>query len=430
MLNYYEMFNLSPSASPEEIKMVIHHQLRLWSQRTNAPQIDRRQEAERMMRVLEEMETILLDDQKRAEYDQVLQMERVETVVSDENEDQTPTNTQEISQEELEEKLKQGWQFLEQGKVADALFLAIQLTDRFKDHAEVWSLLGQARFAFGEVDEAIKPMVKASDLDSKNPTYAFTLGKIFEKLGKLDRAEDQYKLALALDPVNTTYKYTLGTFYVKTKRVREGLRILEQCLTEDPDNPDYRRELARAYLEIACSNWKVISPGHPYLPAGRYPTDQVDMTMAEVYINRANAIPFDDDDLRKELHRVKTDIQKKKGRKFTGSWTAAIISFISLFLTNHINPSWLNTLFIFLPFIYVASALTPHYRIYRKGIQGESSRTDFAYLFERLKDRYGNMAYFIMSLIYLLYLFITAFVLSIVIIYNFYRNYPIQRSKA
>ncbi len=50
MVNYYNILNLSPTANEDEIRKAINRELRLWSNRTNAPQIERRQEAERMVR--------------------------------------------------------------------------------------------------------------------------------------------------------------------------------------------------------------------------------------------------------------------------------------------------------------------------------------------------------------------------------------------
>jgi tetratricopeptide (TPR) repeat protein len=431
MQNYYEMFGLSPSASAEEIKELIHNQLRLWSLRINAPKAERRQQAERMMRILEEMETILLDEQKRAEYDRSLQMGRSGAIPVEEEKGQEDLQAERWTAQEIGEKLAEGWQLLQRGKDADALFLAQQLTSRAPHEAGAWALLGRARLNLGETEKAIKPLVKACDLEPNNPSYAHALGEVFEKMGRLDRAEEQYQSALALDPQRTDYKYTLSRLYFKTQKVREGLRLLEQCLKEAPENPRYQKELVRAYMELACSSWTVISPGHPVLPAGRYPTDKRDIKMAEVYLNRADAIPFEDPNLRAELNRIRTDIREKKGRTFTGSWTAVIISFISLIITDLIHFSWLNTFFIALPVLYIISAQTPLYRIYRKGIQGEIIHTDFAYLFERLKERFGNYAAYLSAvLIYLLYLPVTAYVLSIVIIYNFYRNYLISSFRA
>jgi len=69
MQNFYQILNVAPTAQEEEIKKALHQALRLWSNRTNAPQIDRRQEAERMVKQLEEAETVLLNAAKRAEYD-------------------------------------------------------------------------------------------------------------------------------------------------------------------------------------------------------------------------------------------------------------------------------------------------------------------------------------------------------------------------
>jgi molecular chaperone DnaK len=46
--------------------------LRVWSQRTNAPEIDKRKAAERKIKLLEQAEATLLDSSKRSRYDQDL----------------------------------------------------------------------------------------------------------------------------------------------------------------------------------------------------------------------------------------------------------------------------------------------------------------------------------------------------------------------
>lgn len=47
MENYYEWLGLAPDTSIDELKKQIYQQMRIWSHRTNAPQMERRQEAER-----------------------------------------------------------------------------------------------------------------------------------------------------------------------------------------------------------------------------------------------------------------------------------------------------------------------------------------------------------------------------------------------
>jgi hypothetical protein len=73
MANLYNLLKVSPTASEEEIKKAINQELRVWSNRTNAPQIERRKEAERMLNHLEDAKRILLDAAKRKQYDLHLQ---------------------------------------------------------------------------------------------------------------------------------------------------------------------------------------------------------------------------------------------------------------------------------------------------------------------------------------------------------------------
>lgn len=70
--NYYRHLNLSQTASPDEIKKALHREFRTWTLRVNAAKLEDRQEAERMVKLLEEAESILLDPARRTAYDKEL----------------------------------------------------------------------------------------------------------------------------------------------------------------------------------------------------------------------------------------------------------------------------------------------------------------------------------------------------------------------
>jgi DnaJ-class molecular chaperone len=72
MEDLYVLLNVSKSADEDAIRSAINRELRVWSQRTNAPEIDKRQVAERKIKLLEEAEAVLLDATKRSRYDQDL----------------------------------------------------------------------------------------------------------------------------------------------------------------------------------------------------------------------------------------------------------------------------------------------------------------------------------------------------------------------
>jgi curved DNA-binding protein CbpA len=68
MEDLYHLLNVPRSADDETIRAAINRELRVWSQRTNAAEIEKRQAAERKVKLLEEAETTLLDSAKRAKY--------------------------------------------------------------------------------------------------------------------------------------------------------------------------------------------------------------------------------------------------------------------------------------------------------------------------------------------------------------------------
>jgi DnaJ-class molecular chaperone len=72
MEDFYVLLNVSKSADEDAVRSAINRELRVWSQRTNAPEIDKRQAAERKIKLLEEAEAILLDAGKRSQYDKEL----------------------------------------------------------------------------------------------------------------------------------------------------------------------------------------------------------------------------------------------------------------------------------------------------------------------------------------------------------------------
>ena len=70
--DYYQILALSRNATEAEINKAYRQQLRLWRNRTNAPDLERRQEAERILQELEAAKKVLLDPQARIAYERLL----------------------------------------------------------------------------------------------------------------------------------------------------------------------------------------------------------------------------------------------------------------------------------------------------------------------------------------------------------------------
>ena len=69
MNNYYQILKVEQDAAEGDIRKAIYREQRLWTNKTNAPDLLRQQEAQRQVKLLDNAESILLDPAKRAEYD-------------------------------------------------------------------------------------------------------------------------------------------------------------------------------------------------------------------------------------------------------------------------------------------------------------------------------------------------------------------------
>ncbi|MFD6101180.1 J domain-containing protein [Nocardia salmonicida] len=72
MSDFYALLGLPRTATDYSIKSELVKLQRQWMRRTNLPDLDRRQEAEQMVRRLSEARAVLLDPVRRAEYDRSL----------------------------------------------------------------------------------------------------------------------------------------------------------------------------------------------------------------------------------------------------------------------------------------------------------------------------------------------------------------------
>ena len=73
MQNYYEILEIEPNATEEQVREAIVQKRRSARARANHPNAEKRHESERLMQLIAEAEKHLLDQQSRAAYDANLQ---------------------------------------------------------------------------------------------------------------------------------------------------------------------------------------------------------------------------------------------------------------------------------------------------------------------------------------------------------------------
>lgn len=407
MENLYRILKVESTASEDEINKAINHNLRIWSNRTNAPSLEHRQEAERMVKLLQEAETILLNVSKRTEYDRQLATEATRPV-------EQPV-IEESHQGDDQDLLEKGRTLLHLGKIADALFILTQAVQQHEDDAETWALRGQANLEWGEIGDAISDFSQAIMLRPNVALYYFELGNAYESMEQWDDALRQYQRAAQIEPQTFMYQAAIGGLLTSLGRYQDSIHILEQCVQADSQNDVYQSFLARAYV-ASTNECLMFVPPESSFPGGNYATTKQQLQQAIAMTEKAASLRFNDGELTTTIVQAKMDFQRMLCRKFQGSWFVVGIAMAFGLLFMFFQIWEIAAYFFVCSGLYVASCMTPQYAINRMLINGKG----------------GTLTNFIMSLwrggtmpgwLVGIAILIIVVMLPIVVAWNFVRNY-------
>jgi tetratricopeptide (TPR) repeat protein len=350
MQNFYQLFGIQPRAKESEIRDALRNASRLWLNKTNAPQIDRRQEAERMVGLIDEAEAILLNSGKRAEYDQRLKSAPVE---------EEPTDKKAI--ESAQDLVAEGRGLLAAGNIADALYVATKATERDGGNPEAWALLGEARFRFGDVDDAIYEYRRAIKLKPNEPFYYSELGDIFTQAVKFDEALGQYERAVKTAPNVPMFRAAVANVLLRQDKASEATPILEECVREEPNNGSFQWGLAIAYVDSCQDSWTYVRDGEN-VPEGYYATSKAQVLQALERIRKTETLRYDDPVLKEHIGKVREDVKRMLQRKYAGRTAAAIVGGIIYLPVFGLG-------LVFAPLYFYASR-PPQYELNKTEIKG------------------------------------------------------------
>lgn len=367
MEDYYRALKVASTAPPDEIKKAIRREMRVWSNRTNAPQIERRQEAERMVKLLEEAEAVLLDPASRLEYDRALTTAPAEQPQVSHAQ---PAAAQGSAAEQ--DMVQEGWRLLISGNIPDALYMATRATQRDASNPEAWVLLGQARFRWGEIEDALHAYKQAIILRPNAASFYFDLGSIYESAEMWPEAMQQFQRAAQIDPASTMYRAAIGVMCIRFNKYQDAIAILERCVAEEPANGSYQQFLAAVYADSAYEHWTFVPAGtRMNIPEGYYATNKRQVDQAMACIQRAQSFHVQTTEVANAISATSAHIHSMLKRKFYGNifavGGAAMIGILLLLLIQNIA---LGLYFLACAGLYVAASFTPQYLINRKVLAG------------------------------------------------------------
>ncbi len=96
--------------------------------------------------------------------------------------------------------------------------------------------LGVGYLQQGELARAQEKLLRARDLDPRNPDVHGALGLLDEKLGKVEDADKEYRTALDLAPHNPAMLNSYAVYLCSHSREAEGVKYFQEAAS----NPLYR----------------------------------------------------------------------------------------------------------------------------------------------------------------------------------------------
>lgn len=209
---------------------------------------------------------------------------------------------------------------LAEERYADAQALAGAVTTREPANADAWSILGQAYFLWKQPDEAISAY-RAGIRHRPNSAEMYSdLGFIYGTMSRAAEARDCLERAVQIDPATPLHRARLALVLAELKRTQEAVALLEKCAAEEPDNGDFRNLLAAAYLENGMRDWWVDAKG-----GARYCTSKEQLDDARAFLEKAQQLGTDDEELRKRLIEQDKLLKRLAEREGEASWTAIIL---------------------------------------------------------------------------------------------------------
>ena len=105
-----------------------------------------------------------------------------------------------LANQEMEALALLGFQLYEQGKAADAESIFNGLIALDSQLYYGYAGLGALSLAQEKLDEALRWLTRAAELNPEDPTVHANLGEAFLRLAKFEEAAGEFQKALALDP--------------------------------------------------------------------------------------------------------------------------------------------------------------------------------------------------------------------------------------
>lgn len=308
LVNYYEILELAPTATQQEVEAAIQRQYRVWFKRQQSPSQEKRQQAEVRVRQLDEARSILLDPSQRASYDA-----RLGSYVPP-----AASGAAGPSVEGSVDWLVRARQYLDAGDAHSAAYAARQATDQYGANDMAWAVRGETSMMLGRVQDAVFEYNEALRINPSAPQYHYDLGAVWESAGDWPKALSEYQQASSLAPQEPAYRLAIACVFIQNDLEAQALPILETLWKENEGNQVIAYYYALALDGEVVNGMTLLSDGTRVFTNG----DQVDWATGMLAF--ALSLPFDDAQVRGVIENRQSYVAKQKDLKWSLGFGATV----------------------------------------------------------------------------------------------------------
>jgi Flp pilus assembly protein TadD len=238
VIDFYALLGVPPTASQADVQHALRQAIRTWSKQTARPELDRRHAAERTMRHLREAREVLLDPQRRQEYDRMLAA-------------RGPAGAPVPDGEDSQDWLELARRALATADYRTALRAAEEVATPSARSVEVWNILAQANAGLGRFDEAVFQAHRAVHLDPTNLEHRYTLASCYEGAQDWRNALLCYQQLASADPNSVVPQVGMASVCLSSGDAERAVQLLDELYHRGVDREMVGDYLAAAYAQMA-----------------------------------------------------------------------------------------------------------------------------------------------------------------------------------
>lgn len=223
-LDFYQLLEISRTASEAEIRDAIKSGRKQATFRQNHPRQEKRAEAEQKMSNIAKAEKTLLDGLSRKDYD----VELAKFQSSQSEREQTPLD--------LPSRVSVGRDYLQSGNPKLALKKAIEVTQLDNSNADAWRLRADASMDLEKLDDAEYSLNEVARLAPKDPDTYEELAHLYLEMNQEKRALSNALKAFNLRDTPRQLAI-LARFQVSAGELREGIDNISRVYEDEPEDP-------------------------------------------------------------------------------------------------------------------------------------------------------------------------------------------------